>query len=118
MVQVSNWDPFLAPTSWNVSVMVSSGAGALTIGGAANWEYSAAKEVGSVHAGAPAWPAYSTTMPSPILRAGPRVEPRIHTPGEFISTIASMRSATPRESTGTAVGVGTGLPSMAITLKV
>ena len=45
------------------------------------------------------------------------VEPKTQTPGLFISTMTSARSATSSRSTSTAVGVGTGLPSSAITVK-
>ena len=49
----------------------------------------------STQAGSPVWPAYSMTMPIPFIRSSSLIEPRIQTPGWFISTTASTRSATP-----------------------
>ena len=73
---------------------------------------------GSFHTGGRILPAYSMTMPRPMWRLFSSVEPRTQTPGEFISTMASTRSATARERTSTALGLGTGLPSIAMTRKV
>jgi hypothetical protein len=47
------------------------------------------------------------SWPSPALRASSSTSPRIHTPGRFISTTTSARSATASESTSTVCGVGT-----------
>ena len=50
---------------------------------------------GLIQRGAPLLLAYSTTMPMPFLRSSSLGVPRIQTPGFFISTTASMRSAVP-----------------------
>jgi len=55
-------------------------------------------------------------MPSPFRRQSSLTSPKIQTPGRFISTITSARSAGARNSTPTPCGDGTGLPSSAITV--
>ena len=63
------------------------------------------------------WSAYSMTMPIPMLRSSSSVDPRTQTPGLFISTITSARSATSSLSVSTVAGVGTGFPSSAMTVN-
>ena len=55
--------------------------------------------------------SYSTTVPMPMPRSISSVEPNTHTPGSFISTIPSARSATSSRKTFTAAMFGNGLPS-------
>ena len=53
--------------------------------------------------------------PRPALRIRSSGAPRIQLPGLFISTMAQMRSPAPRKSVSTSAGLGTGLPSRAMT---
>ena len=68
-----------------------------------------------IHCGCLCWLAYSRMTPRPALRMRSVGSPRIQMPGLFISTRAQTRSPAPRKRVSTAAGVGTGLPSRAMT---